>query len=192
MGRKIRNFNTKDRNHMIFKTCKLNGAYIIEIEKIYDTRGYFARSFCREELDEKNLNSYYVQCNLSFNRKKGTLRGMHFQRPPHEEIKLVSCVRGAIYDVIIDLRKNSDTYLQWQAFELSADNKHILYVPKGFAHGFQTLEDSTEVFYQMSEFYYPEYSSGVRWDDEIFGIIWPDECNRIISEKDMSYRDYDA
>ena len=175
---------------MIFKETKLKGAYIIELEPLEDERGFFARSFCQKEFEEHGLNPRIVQCNVSFNKKKGTLRGMHYQVAPHEEAKLVSCIRGAIYDVIIDLRPNSSTYCQWFATELSAENYKMLYVPEGFAHGFQTLEDNTVVFYQMSEFYHPECARGVRWDDSTFEIEWPEVSKRIISDKDQSYLDF--
>ena len=174
---------------MIFKETKLKGAYIIELEPLEDERGFFARSFCQKEFEEHGLNPRIVQCNISYNKKKGTLRGMHYQVFPHEEAKLVSCIRGAIYDVIIDLQPNSLTYCQWFAVELSTENYKMLYVPEGFAHGFQTLEDNTVVFYQMSEFYHPECARGVRWDDGAFGVEWPmDEL--ILSDKDGAYKDF--
>jgi len=171
---------------MIFTETKLRGAFIIEPEQLEDERGSFARMFCRKEFDTNGLNPNLVQCNISFNRKKGTLRGMHFQIPPYEECKLVRCTMGSIYDVIIDLRPDSQTYCQWFAVELTAEKYRMLYVPKGFAHGFQTLEDDTEVFYQMSEFYNPECARGVRWDDPMFQIFWPLK-NSIMSEKDQHY-----
>jgi len=171
---------------VIFKETKLKGAYIIEIEPIQDVRGFFARSFCQEEFMEHGLNKSIVQCNMSFNKKRGTLRGMHYQVAPHEEAKLVRCTKGSVYDVIIDLRPASPTYCQWVSVELSAENHRMLYIPEGFAHGFQTLEDNTEVFYQMSEFYHPESARGVRWDDPAFGIEWPVAVN-MISLKDISY-----
>jgi dTDP-4-dehydrorhamnose 3,5-epimerase len=174
---------------MIFKETSLRGAYIIELEPKEDNRGFFARSFCRKEFGERGLNTHIVQCNVSFSKKKGTLRGMHYQLPPHEESKLISCVRGAIYDVIIDLRSDSKTYSQWFAVELGAEHYKTLYVPEGFAHGFQTLEDNTVVFYQMSEFYHPECERGVRWDDPAFNIEWPLSI-RIMSDKDISYPDF--
>jgi dTDP-4-dehydrorhamnose 3,5-epimerase len=172
-----------------FIETPLNGAYIIEIEAIEDERGSFARSWCQKEFVEHGLNSRIVQCNISFNKKRGTLRGMHFQVEPFAEAKLVRCTRGAIYDVIIDLRENSHSLKKWFAVELNESNQRMLYIPKGFAHGFQTLEDNTEVFYQMSEFYYPEYSRGLRWDDPFFSIKWP-EGERIISKKDQEYPDF--
>jgi len=171
---------------MIFKETKLKGAYIIELEPLEDERGFFARSFCQKEFEEHGLNPRIVQCNISYNKKKGTLRGMHYQITPYQEAKLVCCTKGAIYDVIIDLRKDSPTLKQWIAVELTAENRRMLYVPEGFAHGFQTLKDDTVVFYQMSEFYHPECARGVRWDDSVFGIIWP-IAPGIISERDRVY-----
>lgn len=171
---------------MKFTETKLPGVVIVEIEPIRDERGFFARSWCRREFERHGLNSDLAQCNISFNKRKGTLRGMHYQAEPQQEAKLVRCTRGAIYDVVIDLRPESITYRQWQAVELNAENRCMLYVPVGVAHGFQALEDDTEVFYQMSEFYHPEYARGVRWDDSAFGIRWP-LPDPIMSEKDRSY-----
>jgi len=174
---------------MIFKETKLKGAYVIELEPIKDERGYFARRFCQAEFKENGLNPCVAQCNVSYNEKKGTLRGMHYQNAPYEEAKVVSCIRGCIYDVIIDLRRDSATYCQWLGVELSAENYKMLYVPGGFAHGFQTVEDNAMVFYQVSEFYHPEYERGVRWDDSSFGIKWPLN-NYIISTKDRQFPDF--
>ena len=174
---------------MIFTETKLKGAFLIELETAQDERGFFARTWCREEFEAHNLNPSLVQCNISFNRKKGTLRGMHYQTAPHEEAKLVRCTRGAIYDVIIDLRPASPTFKQWFAATLTAENHNMLYVPEGFAHGLQTLADDTEVFYQMSESYHPECAAGVRWNDAAFGIEWPDG-ERIMSAKDRDYPDF--
>ena len=175
---------------MIFRETKLKGSYIIEPELLEDERGFFARSFCKHEFEDHGLVSNFVQCNISFNKKKGTLRGMHYQAAPHAEAKLVVCISGAIYDVIIDLRKQSATFGQWQAFELTAHNRRMLYIPEGFAHGFQSLLDETSVFYQMSEFYHPECSQGIRWDDSAFEIKWPVIDERIISEKDDCWPDF--
>jgi len=175
---------------MIFRETKIKGVFLIEIEPLSDERGFFARSWCREEFKSHGLKPELVQCNLSFNCKKGTLRGMHYQSAPWEEAKLVRCTRGAIFDVIIDLRPQSSTYKQWLAAELSEDNRKMLYIPEGFAHGFQTLADNTEVFYQMSEFYHPECAKGMRWDDPAIGIRWPDALERIISVQDQSYPEY--
>lgn len=174
---------------MIFTETKLKGAYVIDIEPLEDERGFFARSWCEEEFKKHDLNYKLVQCNLSFNRKKGTLRGVHYQIAPYEEDKLVRCTKGAIYDVIIDLRPKSETYTQWVSVELTSENRKMIYIPKGFAHGFQTLEDNTEVFYQMSEFYHPECARGIRWNDEAIRIIWPIE-EKVISEKDNNFNDF--
>lgn len=175
---------------MIFKETKLKEAYIIEIEPIEDERGFFARSFCAEEFEKYGLNSSIAQCNISYNQKKGTLRGMHYQVAPHAETKLVRCTRGAIYDVALDLRKDSPTFKQWVATELSANNRRMFYIPDGVAHGFQTLEDHTEVFYQMSEFYHPESVRGVRWNDPLFGIEWP-LSKPILSHRDCFFDDFE-
>jgi dTDP-4-dehydrorhamnose 3,5-epimerase len=175
---------------MIFQETKLKGAYIIEVEPIKDERGFFARTFCREEFQKHGLNPCVVQCNISYNRHKGTLRGMHYQSAPFSEAKLVTCLVGSIYDVIIDLRAESPTYGEWLAVELSARHpRHMVYVPENFAHGFQTLADDTEVFYQMSETYHPEAARGVRWNDPAFGIAWP-AGNRIVSKKDQSFPNF--
>ena len=171
---------------MVFTETKLPGAFIIEINPLEDERGFFARTWCQREFAARGLKTEVRQCNISFNKKKGTLRGMHYQAKPHEEAKLVMCIRGAIYDVIIDLRPDSPTGKQWLAVELTAQNRRMLYIPEGFAHGFQTLEDHTEVFYYMFEFYYPESARGVRWDDPAFAIEWPNP-NYIISAKDQDY-----
>jgi dTDP-4-dehydrorhamnose 3,5-epimerase len=211
---------------MIFKETKLKGAYIIELEPIEDERGFFARSFCQKEFGLHGINLNIAQCNISFNKKKGTLRGMHYQAAPHEEAKIVSCIGGSIYDVIVDLRPDSSTYCKWIAIELSAASREqevvnseqeavssessahrspltayslsrssltahykMLYIPKGFAHGFLTLEDNTEVFYHMSEFYAPGCGRGVRWNDPAFGIDWPAEVN-VISDQDRTYPEF--
>ncbi|ULB45223.1 dTDP-4-dehydrorhamnose 3,5-epimerase [Limnospira fusiformis KN01] len=171
---------------MKFTETQLKGAYIIELEPIQDERGFFSRSWCQKEFSERGLNSNLVQCNISFNRHKGTLRGMHYQAKPHEEAKLVRCTMGAIYDVIIDIRPDSPTFKQWVAVELTAENRRMLYIPEGMAHGFQTLTDNTEVFYQMSEFYHPESARGIRWDEPIFGITWIHN-NPIMSDNDKNY-----
>ncbi|MBU7008564.1 dTDP-4-dehydrorhamnose 3,5-epimerase [Phosphitispora fastidiosa] len=172
---------------MIFQETKIKGVFLIQIEPVEDERGFFARSWCQEEFKSHGLNPRLVQCNISFNHKKGTLRGMHYQTTPYQEAKLIRCTRGAVYDVIIDLRPQSPTFKQWLAVELSADNRKMLYIPEGFAHGFQTLADNTEVFYQMSEFYHPECAEGLRWDDPAFGIRWPKTVERIISPQDQNY-----
>ncbi len=174
---------------MKFVETKLKGAFIIELEGFDDERGFFARTFCQKEFEAHGLSPTLVQCSISFNKKTGSLRGMHYQVAPYEEAKLVRCTRGAIYDVIIDLRPESSTFKQWIAVELTAENHRMLYVPEGSGHGFQTLEDNTEVFYQMSEFYHPECARGVRWDDPAFEIKWP-ISNRILSDRDCSYPDF--
>lgn len=174
---------------MIYTETALKGAWIIDLQQLHDNRGFFARSFCKEEFAARGLCTEVAQCNISFNKIKGTLRGMHFQLPPKAEAKLVRCTSGAILDVIIDLRPDSATYCQWTAVELTGDNRRSLYIPEGFAHGFQTLADNSEVFYQMFEFFVPEYASGVRWDDPAFGINWP-LSDPVISEKDRSYPDF--
>ena len=174
---------------MVFKETELKGAYIIEVEPIEDERGFFARSFCVKEFEKCGLNPYIAQCNISYSEKKWTLRGMHYQVAPHQEAKSVRCTMGAIYDVIIDLRPDSPTFKQWIEVQLTKENRRILYIPEGFAHGFQTLEDQTEVFYQMSEFHYPECARGVRWNDPAFGIFWPGDI-QIISIGDQQYIDF--
>lgn len=175
---------------MLFLETRLKGAYLIDIEPYEDQRGFFARSWCQDEFAKHGLNPRLVQCNITFNKKLGTLRGMHYQIAPYAEAKLVRCTMGAIFDVIIDLRRDSPTYKQWISVTLSAENHRAIYIPEYFAHGYQTLVDNTEVFYQMSEFYYPECARGIRWDDPAFGIIWPDVAQRVISEKDLLYEDY--
>lgn len=174
---------------MIFAETELPGAFRIDLARLDDERGFFARSFCQQEFIEHGLDPCVAQCNVSFNHFKGTLRGMHFQLPPHAEAKLVRCTCGALYDVIVDLRPTSRTYLHWAATELTAGNRTGLYIPKGFAHGFQTLVDNTEIFYQMSEFYAPGSSGGVRWDDPVFEISWPIPVN-MISPRDANYENY--
>ena len=174
---------------MIFKETKLKGACTIELERIEDERGFFARSWCQKEFAEHGLNPLIVQCNISYNKKKGTLRGMHYQASPYEEAKIVSCISGAIYDVIIDLRPDSATFCQWFAVELSSDNYRMIYIPVGLAHGFQTLKDNTVVFYQRSEFYHPDSARGVKWDDPAFGVKWPINKS-IIALKDRQFPDF--
>lgn len=174
---------------MFFKETRLKSAYIIDIERFEDQRGFFARSWCQKEFEDHGLNPRLVQCSISFNVRKGTLRGMHYQTKPFEEAKLVRCTRGAIHDVIIDIRPDSSTFREWVGFMLTADNRRSLYVPEGFAHGFLTLEDNTEVFYQMSEFYAPEYGRGFRWNDPFFVIEWPSNV-QVISDRDRSYADF--
>ncbi|BFU93480.1 MAG: dTDP-4-dehydrorhamnose 3,5-epimerase [Nitrospira sp.] len=176
---------------MIFAETSLPGSYVVEVEKHEDERGFFARSWCVREFAAKGLDPHLVQCNVSFNKLKGTLRGLHYQIPPHAEVKLVRCTKGSLFDVIVDLRKDSPTFLKWFAIELTATNHRMLYIPKLFAHGFQTLEDDTEISYQMSEFYEPAASKGIRWNDPSLGINWP-EADKTMSQKDQSYPDLEA
>lgn len=175
---------------MIFTETKLKGAFIIEPERLSDERGFFARTWCMEEFKAQGLNTNFVQANVAFNIRRGTLRGMHYQSFPYEEAKLIRCTKGAIYDVIIDIRKNSPTRGNWIAVELAAGNYRMFYVPEGFAHGYQTLEDDTEVSYQLSQFYTPDAGRGIRWDDPAFKIKWPETENLTISKRDLSWPDY--
>lgn len=158
---------------MKFTPTKISGVWIIDPERREDERGWFARTWCTREFEAQGLNPQLVQCSASFNRKKGTLRGMHYQAAPHEETKVVRCTRGALFDVALDLRPNSPTFKRWVGVELTRENGRALYIPEGCAHGFQTLEDNTEVLYLISEFHAPESVSGVRWNDPVIGIRWP-------------------
>lgn len=176
---------------MIFREGELPGTFILEPERHHDDRGYFARTFCADELAARGLDTRIAQCSVSWNRRAGTLRGMHYQIAPHEETKLVRCTRGAIYDVVLDLRPSSRAFRTWRAVELSAVNGWSLYIPAGVAHGFQTLADDTEVLYQMSTSVRPDAARGVRWDDPAFGIAWPDCANRIMSERDRGFSTVD-
>jgi len=176
---------------VIFTPLELPGAWLVELERHEDERGYFARTFCREEFESAGLDPRVAQCSVSFNRERGTLRGMHWQAAPHGENKLVRCVRGRLYDVLIDLRPDSPYFRKWRAAELSAELGNALYVPEGVAHGFLTLEDEVEVFYQMSVPYEAAAARGVRWDDPAFGVEWP-EAPTLISERDASYPDFEA
>lgn len=177
---------------MIFTETRLRGLFQIDLAPHEDARGYFARSFCSREFDSHGLNPRVVQCNVSYNRRRGTLRGMHYQAAPDAEAKLIRCVRGAIYDVAVDLRPDSPTCRQWTGIELRAEPgrpARMLYIPEGFAHGFLTLDDDTEVFYQMSEFFAPDAARGFRWDDPAFAIEWPEPV-RVISDRDRTYPDF--
>jgi dTDP-4-dehydrorhamnose 3,5-epimerase len=176
---------------MIFHDTRFEGLRLIELEPITDERGFFARTFCQNEFAQHGLPTDVLQCNHSYNRLAGTIRGMHFQRPPSEEGKLVRCTRGSLYDVVVDIRDSSGARGEWEAFELSAANHRMLYIPPGFAHGFQTLEDDTEVLYQMTAFFEPALAEGVRWNDPVLGIRWPLPPT-VVSEKDRSYRDFSA
>ena len=172
---------------MKLSELKLKDAYLIELEPIEDERGSFVRQFCKNEFRNHSIDVDICQCNISTNNKKGTLRGLHYQKDSFSEPKLVSCTKGAIFDVVVDLRKDSMTYLQWQGFELSESNNKMLYVPQGFAHGFQTLVDDTVVYYQMGNYYAPEQACGLRWNDPKLAIKWPECEGRIINERDNSY-----
>jgi dTDP-4-dehydrorhamnose 3,5-epimerase len=174
---------------MIFTETKLSGSYVIEIEKVKDERGFFSRTFDKKEFSKKGLDSEFVQSSVSQNKKKGTIRGMHYQIKPFEETKLVRCTKGKIFDIIIDLRQDSKTFKEWFSIELSQENYKILYIPKGFAHGFQTLEHNSEVYYNISQFYNSQYSKGIRWDDKTFNIKWPHDIS-IISQKDLFYTEF--
>jgi dTDP-4-dehydrorhamnose 3,5-epimerase len=174
---------------MIFSETNLQGAFLIEPERKEDQRGFFARTWCQQEFEDHGLNSKLVQCSVSFNNKKGTLRGMHFQVAPFEETKLVRCTKGEIFDAIIDLRSDSPTFKKHFSVLLNEENRLMLYIPPGFAHGFQTMSDNTEVFYQMSQLYSPEHARGVRWNDPVFGIQWPAD-ERIIIDRDLNYPDF--
>jgi len=172
-----------------FLPTPLEGAVLIELERHRDERGHFARTFCSEEFARRGLSAEIAQCSVSLNRRRGTLRGMHYQIAPHQEAKLVRCGRGRLLDVIVDLRAGTPGYRRWHAVELSADNARMIYVPEGFAHGFLTLADDTEVVYQISRPYHPESARGFRWNDPSIGIQWP-ETVRVISERDRNYPDF--
>lgn len=170
---------------MIVNEIPIAGAFVLAPDLQEDERGFFARTFCREEFRNRGLENEFVQSSVSFNRRKGTVRGLHYQSKPYEETKMVRCTMGAVYDVLLDLRKESPTYRRWHAVELSAKNRLTLYVPKGVAHGFQTLLDDSEVFYQMSEYFHPECAMGIKWDDPALGISWPNPIT-VISERDRT------
>ena len=176
---------------MIFSQSRLSGVFEVHLERATDDRGFFARTWCLKEMEALGLNSSVVQCNASFNTRKGTLRGMHYQEAPYQEAKLVRCTSGAIYDVVVDLRPQSPTFKDWVAVVLTSKKRNMVYVPEGCAHGFLTLEDETEIFYQMSEFYHPELSRGVRFDDPAFKITWPGKIE-VISERDRTYPDFES
>jgi dTDP-4-dehydrorhamnose 3,5-epimerase len=172
---------------MTFQETPLHGALVAQLERKDDERGFFARVWCEDEAVAHGIDPRVAQCNLSYNRLRGTLRGMHYRVAPHAEAKTIRCVRGAIFDAIIDLRPESPSYLQWFGVVLSADNRTSLYVPEGLAHGFQTLEDDTEVLYLTNKVYAPVAERGVRWDDPAFGIEWPDADVRVMSERDRNW-----
>ncbi|MCW9706755.1 dTDP-4-dehydrorhamnose 3,5-epimerase [Fodinibius salsisoli] len=175
---------------MIFKKTDLEDAYIIELERLGDSRGFFARAFCENEFANHGIDFSIVQANTSYSAKKHTLRGMHYQDKPYQEAKLIKCTKGAIFDVIIDMRMDSPTFKQWEGIELSEQNRKMLYVPEGFAHGFMTLEDETEVYYPVTQSYTPGAEKGIRWDDPAFNIQWPAPAE-IVSEKDESWPFYE-
>ncbi len=178
---------------MRFEATPLPGVWVIDLDRLGDERGWFARTFDAEEFEARGLNSTVVQCNASFNARSGTLRGLHYQAEPHGESKLVRCVRGAIFDVAVDLRPNSPTRCRWHGTELNADSGRAFYIPAGLAHGFQTLTDDCDVLYQMGHRYVPDAARGVRWDDPAFAIEWPSPGGeRIISERDASYADFES
>jgi dTDP-4-dehydrorhamnose 3,5-epimerase len=178
-----------DTSPMTFHETKLAGVFEILIEPRGDDRGFFARTWCQREFEEHGLDTKQAQSSVSLNTRKGTLRGMHYQAAPFPETKVVRCTQGAIYDVVLDLRRESGTFKKWIAVELTAENRSMVYVPKGCAHGFLTLQDNTEVFYQISEFYDAPSARGVRWDDPAFGIVWPEKVE-VISERDRTYPDF--
>jgi dTDP-4-dehydrorhamnose 3,5-epimerase len=176
---------------MTFQETKLPGVFEIHLEPHSDERGFFARSWCQKEFENHGLDPRLVQCNVSLNLRKGTLRGLHYQAAPYAEAKVVRCTMGSIYDVAVDLRPKSPTFKNWIGMDLTAANRHMLYIPEGCAHGFLTLEDETEVFYQMSEFYNPESARGLRWNDPAFKIKWPGKVE-VISERDRTYPDFES
>lgn len=173
---------------MQFSETPIPGAFVISLEPIVDDRGFFARTWCERELAARGLCTRVVQCNIGYSKRRGTLRGIHFQKAPHEEVKIVRCTRGGVFDVIVDLRPESPTYGQYHGIELRADEHRMLYIPAGLGHGYQALEDGTEMFYQSSEFYYPECSDGLRYNDPALGIRWPTEVTSI-TERDLQWPD---
>jgi dTDP-4-dehydrorhamnose 3,5-epimerase len=175
---------------MKFTQTGLTDAFVIDIEPYSDDRGFFARAWCRREFEGVGIQFNFVQANIAFSREKGTLRGMHFQRPPRAEAKLLRCIRGGIFDVMIDLRPDSPTFKKWLGIALTAENHKMVFIPEGFAHGYLATVHETEVFYLVSEFYAPDSEDGVRWDDPAFGIEWPMTDNLIISAKDKSWPDF--
>ena len=176
---------------MTFHKTKLPGVFEIRLEPQPDERGFFARCWCQEEFEKMGLNTRVAQCSVSFSTRKGTLRGIHYQAAPYSEAKVVRCTRGAIYDVVVDLRPDSPAFKNWIAVVLTASNRHMVYVPEGCGHGLMTLENDTEVFYQISEFYNPESARGVRWDDPAFQIAWPEKVE-VISERDRTYPNFES
>lgn len=175
---------------MKFIPTALNDIFIIELEMINDDRGFFARSWCKEEFGQHSLNNNIVQCNTSFNLQRATIRGLHYQAPPHEETKIVRCIRGSIYDVVIDLRAHSTTYMNWIGVNLTSENRRMIYIPTGFAHGYQTLTPEAEIYYQVDQYYAPKAERGIKWNDSAFRIDWPLRRDCVISEKDQSWPDF--
>jgi len=175
---------------MIFHETKVSGVWEIRPEPVRDERGFFARTWCQKEFRDHGLNPLLVQCSISFSARKGTLRGIHYQIAPYAESKLVRCTKGSVYDVVVDLREQSPTFKSWIAVVLTAESRNMVYVPEGCAHGFLTLEDESEVFYQMSEFYNAESARGVRWDDPAFKIVWPGSVE-VISQRDRTYPNFE-
>lgn len=176
---------------MQFEALPLDEAFLVRVERQVDLRGFFARTFCAQEFANVGLPTAVVQTSISFNGRRGTVRGMHFQWPPSREAKLVRCLRGALFDVLLDLRPHSSSYLRHVSVELDDENRNAVFIPHGVAHGFQTLADATEVLYQMTDFYTPELATGVRWNDPRFGIAWPLPDSIVISERDTNYPDFD-
>lgn len=175
---------------MIFRKGKITGSYIIDIEKYSDERGFFARGYCDKEFEAQGISFDMVQANIGFSMHKHTIRGLHYQTAPHAEAKLVRCTKGALFDVIVDLRKDSPTYREWTGIELTPENRTMFYVPEGCAHGYQTLKDETEIFYMVSAFYAPEYEHGLRWNDPVFNIQWKENEDIIISNKDQNWPNF--
>lgn len=185
---KICHIHSRGENlFMIFEKTIFDDVYIIKPEKLDDERGFFARTWDAEIFEKKGLNSKIVQCSISQTKTKGTIRGLHYQIPPYQETKIIRCTKGKIFDIIIDLRINSSTYKKWESFDLNSENYNMLYIPEGFAHGFQSLEDNTEMFYQMTQFFQPEHNEGIRWNDPTFNIPWPLNVS-IISKKDKDWK----
>lgn len=174
---------------MRFTETPIAGAFLVDLEPVEDQRGFFARTYCEEKFRDRGLAFHFAQSSIAFSKRKGTLRGMHYQRDPHAEAKLIRCTRGAVYDVVIDLRPHSPTFRHWFAAELSAANRRMLYIPTGLAHGYQTLEDETEISYQMSAPYHPQSADGIRWDDPAFAVRWPLDVT-VLSERDRSWPDF--
>ena len=175
---------------MLFRETKLKGAYVVDLDKKEDERGFFARVWCKKEFEAKGLNTNFVQANLALTRRKGTLRGLHYQIQPHQEVKLIRCIKGKIFDVLVDLRPASPTFKEWFGIQLTPNNYQMLYIPENIAHGYLILEDDSEVFYQVSKYYSPAAERGIRWNDPALNINWPETSNLILSDKDKNWPDY--